>query len=188
MIRYLFVMIALLLCCAITLPAGADEGNRQRPPLAATSGECHIVDTQPLFSEATVGETYVRREVETRPLTWMESFRSSRPEATVTIYHRGCEDISSTIRVHFSGPSLAKDDLLRNAIELLKSLDPKPAGGPVPFNLKEIVRWLGGDEAAGARRLDHTACFHRIENECIEDAYFTSPGPNVLVITSVDRP
>lgn len=188
MARYLSLIVILLTCPAAGTFAPAEEGNRQRPPLGIGSGECHIVDTQPLFSEASVGETYVRRKVETRPLTWMESFRSSRPDATVTIYHCGCEDVSSTIRLQLDGEPLAKSELLQKTIDLLGSLEPKPEKGPIPFNLKQIVAWLDGEEAGDAQRIDHTVCFHRVADECIEDAYFIAPQPNVLVISSVDRP
>ena len=106
----------------------------------------------------------------------------------MTIIHRGCEDVSSTIRLQFDGPPLSKDERLQRAAELLKSLKPKPQSGPVPFDLKQIVAWLGSAEAAAAPRIDHTVCFHKVSTECIEDAYFISPAPNLLVITSVDRP
>ncbi len=188
MTRMGILVIAVLVCPAALTPASAEEGNRQRPPLAAGAGECHIADTQPLFSEATVGKSYTRTKIDDTPLTWKETFRTGRPEAGVTIFHRGCEDISSTIRVEFAGPPLAREELLKNSIDLLNSLDPKPENGPIPFNLKQIVAWLGGEEAHDARHIDHTVCFHQVADECIEDAYFISPAANLLVITSVDRP
>jgi len=183
------ILSASVLVCSAGAPwAHAEEGNKQRPPLSAQSGECHIADTQPLFSEKTAGATYKRVKVNSKPLTWKESFHTDRPAAEVTIAHRGCEDISSTIRLHFDGPPLAKDERLKRATELLKSLKPQAESGPVPFDLKQIVAWLGGEQAAAAPRIDHTVCFHEVSGECIEDAYITSPAPNVLVITSVDRP
>lgn len=194
MIRIVMLLAIALACligapaCGVGTPAIAEEGNRQRPPLAAGSGDCHIVDTQPLFSEAIVGKSYKRTKASSLPLTWTESFRTARPAAEVTIAHRGCEDISSTIRLHFDGEPLARSELLQKTIDLLGSLDPQPDEGPVPFNLKQIVAWLDGEEAGDAQRIDHTVCFHRVADECIEDAYFIAPQPNVLVITSVDRP
>ena len=178
----------MLASLAAGTPARAEEGNKQRSLLAAASGECHIVDTQPLFSAATVGKTYTRTRVANLPLTWKETFHTTRPEAEVTIFHRGCEDISSTVRLEFTGPPLTKEERLQKAIDLLKSLDPKPESGPIPFNQKRILAWLGSEEARNARRIDHTVCFHEVSDECIEDAYFTSPSANVLVISSIDRP
>lgn len=170
--------------------ATAAEGNTQRPPLEAPANadDCHIADTAPLFSVATAGKTYRRTQVEKQPLTWKETFSIDPPGVEVSITHRGCEDLSSVIELVFARRNLTKRDLLEGARDVLGRLEPRPAEGPVPLDLAGIAAWLGSEEARAAARIDHTACFQMVSDECIRDAYFSSPRANALVISYVDRP
>lgn len=182
-------IVAVVLVSLLARGALAEEGNRQRPPLSATGGECHIVDTQPLFSEKTVGKSYARERLEDYPLTWRESFNIPEHRVRVTITHRGCEDIYSVIALRFGRKGFEADGLLSRAARVLRLLEPEEVRGPVPYDIERIVAWLEGEEARSARRIDHTDCFMRISSgECIQDAYFSSPRDNILRISSVDRP